>query len=178
MFGRFFGFMKPSNKQESTQEKEVIPGTTLTYDKTLVIQLHNDHKALLVLYSKIGKYLEKEDYPNIQSHLAQFATLLRTHLLLENLKLYVYLTKALAHDAENLELMIGMRKEMGHIGRTVNQFLTRYTETLPWTPEKTQSFAGEFKHIGKILVERISREEQRLYTLYMPPSSYSTIILD
>ncbi len=177
MLAQLFGFFKVAERREKSQQ-EVIPGTTLTYDPTLIKQLHSDHKELIELYGTIKKYLDKEDYNNVQKYLLQFSSLLRDHLLLENLKLYVYLTNALSHDAQNLEIMIDMRKEMGRIGRTVNQFLTRYTETLPWTEEKLYSFPNEFKQIGKVLVERINREENRLYTLYMPPSAYCNKMTD
>ena len=172
MLWNLIGFFKSSPKSQRKYKQDVIPGTTLTYDAMLVRQLHEDHKELLGLYGDIKQYLDKKDYHQVQIHLKEFSSLLREHLLLENLKLYVYLSNALACDQENLEIMIEMRKEMGRIGKTVNQFLTRYTQEKPWTIAEKIAFSIAFQQIGTVLSQRITKEEERLYPLYMPPSHY------
>ena len=177
MFKQFFKmFDQYINAPEITEPKpEVVPGTKLAYNSNLIKELTLEHKKILTLYTSIADLLDKGDYQSIQKQLKVFASALRSHLLKENLKLYVYLTCALARDTENLEIMTEMRREMGRIGRAVNQFLSRYTEPVSWTREIQQSFPGEFKQIGEVLADRIQREEETLYSLYMPPSSYLSI---
>ena len=184
MFKRLFSLFGHGNETEATPAPApiqqapaasgpVAPGTELSYDANLVEQLMADHKKLLGLYGEIAASLEQLDYEAIHQQLRTFTSMLRGHLLTENIKLYVYLSHNLATDPENLELMTELRREMGHIGRKVNQFLTRYAEW-PWTSELQQSFPGEFQRIGEVLGDRIGREEDTLYTLYLPPNAYTT----
>jgi len=86
-------------------------------------------------------------------------------------KLYVYLTKELAHDPENKEIILSFRREMMQIGKVVNQFVTRYDRPL-WSLDMRQHFLPELLSIGEVLVERIQREENTLYPLYMPKENY------
>jgi len=184
MFKRLFSLFRHSDETKSkpvpppaqqapATPGPVAPGTELSYDPSLVEHLMADHKKLLGLYGEIAASLEQQDYEAIHQQLQTFTSMLRGHLLTENIKLYVYLSHNLATDPENLELMTELRREMGHIGRKVNQFLTRYAEW-PWTSELRQSFPGEFQRIGEVLGDRIGREEDTLYTLYLPPGAYST----
>ena len=64
------------------------------------------------------------------------------------------------------------RKEMMHIGRAVNQFVTRY-EVAVWSDEMKKNFASELAGIGDVLVKRIEHEEQSLYPLYLPEEAYA-----
>ena len=96
---------------------------------------------------------------------------MRAHLLKENLHLYVYLKHALQHDTESADLMAGMRTEMGRIGRTLNEFVTRYT-TSPWDSNARESLLAELDQIGQVLMHRIHQEEEVLYPMYMPLERY------
>jgi hypothetical protein len=172
----FFGLFSKKNESKSAnfiekQKSTPLPGTQLFYEDKLITDLKNDHQALLAIYGQIGEALENNNHDEIVDLFVDFSSGLRSHILKENLKLYVYLSHAMVLDTESLALIIELRSEMSKIGRTVNSFLTRYSE-LPWTTEKMASFPVEFKQIGDVLVERIEREESTLYPLYMHPEAY------
>jgi hypothetical protein len=170
-FSRLIKLFTRSNSQEKKAEKQLIPGTELSFDPELISSLKSDHIRLLEIYSSISVLLDEGKADELAQPLEEFKALLREHLLTENLKLYVYLKYALVNDAKNLNIMIELRKDMQKIGKVVNQFLTRYSE-FPWTDELKSSFPDEFYEIGSVLGERIEREEALLYTLYMPPDAY------
>ncbi|MFD2270519.1 hypothetical protein ACFS07_03625 [Undibacterium arcticum] len=58
---------------------------------------------------------------------------------------------------------------MDEIGRAAFAFFDKYQDSSSMTTaEARQSFKTEFEGIGKVLVDRISREETMLYPLYLP----------
>lgn len=83
------------------------------------------------------------------------------------MKLYVYLTRQLADDEANSEIISDFRREMAKIGRVVMEFLRKYTEQ-PFDTTNMDEFKNELDGIGAALTARIEREEGVLYTLYMP----------
>jgi hypothetical protein len=175
-FFNFLNFFRNSSENRQNEQLDPVknaslPGTQLFFDENLINNLQADHQDLLTLYGEMDKALSMNDYDHLISLFPQFSSKLRSHILTENLKLYVYLSHAMVNDAESLVIIPELRLEMQKIGRAVNSFLTRYSE-LPWTKEKQQSFPVEFKQTGEILVSRIKREEQSLYPLYMHPEAY------
>ncbi len=126
---------------------------------------------MVKVYGQIGAALKNSKYDEIVNLFITFSSKLRSHMLKENLKLYVYLSHAMVYDEESLVLITELRSEMNRIGRTVNSFLTQYSD-LPWTDDKKITFPNEFKSIGEVLVDRIQREESTLYSLYMHPEAY------
>ncbi len=174
----FFSWFKKSSSTtqlkdavEKNVKDDILPGTQLFYDKKLIDHLESDHQSMLGLYGEMAEALEQNNHKQLTLLFTKFSSELRSHLLTENLKLYVYLTHAMANDTESLSIVIELRSEMQQIGRAVNNFLVRYGE-LPWSEEQIQSFPGEFKQIGEVLVDRIKREEHTLYPLYMHPNAY------
>lgn len=160
-----------NNTEDDPSEHVPLPGTQLFFDKSLIDNLQNDHEDLLKIYGEIANVLTENNLEKLPDLFSTFSSRLRGHILVENVKLYVYLTYALENDPESLEIIIELRSEMQQIGRLVNNFLSQYSE-LPWTEEKSQSFPVEFEKTGKILVDRIKREEHNLYPLYLHPDAY------
>lgn len=147
------------------------PETTIAYKPGLVEELQAEHRKLVELYQSLVLAHRRGDYDASVAHLKYFTYALRAHLLKENVHLYVYLKHALRHDAELTNVMAGMRGEMGRIGRTLNDFVLRYTSS-PWDAEARENLLGELATISEILTHRIRHEEDVLYPMYMPPSQY------
>ncbi len=167
MFGLF------RKKAKAKIEKKVvstIPG--IGYDPELIHQLSGEHQELLNSFGKMADAAEKQNWYQTQKHLSTFATELRGHLLTENVKLYVCLSRNFSHDPETQQIAMEFRKDMMHIGRTVNQFVTRY-EVAAWNSEMKEMFSSELAGIGEVLVKRIDHEEQSLYPLYLPEEAYA-----
>ena len=168
-----FGFF---NKKKGFRDEEAppggattnyAPGTEINFHPELVPQLKKDHQNLLNLYGQIKAAFDKGDYVQVSRKLDDFRTGLQGHLLTENVRLYIYLERSLAGDETNGELMRGFRREMDGIGRTVLNFLRKY-EAIGVDHELAKAFERDFAVIGQVLGERIQREENVLYPLYLP----------
>lgn len=158
---------KATNAAPEQQAFRTAPGTEIRYSPDLIDSLQSDHKTLLELYGDIQKAFEEQRYPDVSSMLETFKSGLSAHLLTENVRLYIYLDRSLAHDHTNSDLIRGFRKEMDDIAKVALGFLKKY-ETIGVDETLANHFAKDFATIGKVLVERIQKEERVLYPLYMP----------
>lgn len=143
----------------------VAPGTAIHFHPELVGKLQQDHQALLRLYTQTQTAARRGDVVQAARHLEEFRILLQSHLLTENVRLYVYLEHALAKDGSSRQLIRSFRHEMDDIGKAVVAFLNDYRD-LARHPEFAQQFSEALEGIGKVLAERIRREEETLYPLY------------
>jgi len=162
---RLFGISPKQDDQADRHQKPIAPGTQIRHDPGLVEQLKNDHQNLLTLYGEVIKAFEAADYKGVTDKLREFRTDLQGHLLTENLRLYVYLEHLFAHDETNYELIHGFRREMDGIARTALTFLKKY-EAIGVDADLEKAFKEDFAIIGKVLGERIHKEEATLYPLY------------
>ena len=154
-----------SEVPRAAASETVAPGTAIHFHPELVGKLQQDHQALLRLYTQTQTAARRGDVVQAAAHLEEFRILLQSHLLTENVRLYVYLEHALAKDASSHQLIRSFRHEMDDIGKVVVKFLTDYRD-LARHPELAQQFSEALDGIGKVLAERIRREEETLYPLY------------
>lgn len=157
----------PAAETKVTEAAHTAPGTEIHYSPELISSLHDDHKTLLNLYGDIESAFNEKRYTDVSSMLEEFKSGLSAHLLTENVRLYIYLDRCLAHDPTSSDLIRGFRKEMDDIAKVALGFLKKY-ETIGVDEDLANHFAADFATIGKVLVERIQKEEQTLYPLYMP----------
>lgn len=143
------------------------PGTHISYSADLVPHLHADHLMLAEIFTTIDNAFQAGDLAATVRHMNHFRMAVQAHLLSENVRLYIYLEHALAHDAVSHALIHEFRHEMDSIGKAVLTFLGKYRE-LDTQPNLAVSFGSDLKAVGKVLVERIEREESTLYPLYLP----------
>ena len=172
MFG-FFKKKSNNNKAAATAPREEVhtaPGTQIRYSPDLINSLQGDHQTLLSLYGEINTAFDEKRYSDVSSMLTTFKSGLNAHLLTENVRLYIYLQHALVADPSSSELIHGFRKEMDEIAKVALGFLKKY-ETIGVDEDLAAHFATDFATIGKVLVERIEKEENTLYPLYMPTYS-------
>lgn len=150
---------------------QYAPGTQLAYDPELIGRFKGHHQSLLKLFNDINTAAGGREYKQLEETLGRFKRVLQAHLLEENVKMYAYMQACLNRDPQNARLMRDMKSEMTGIGNSVNRFITRYTRTTI-DSGNVQSFQQELQEIGAILVDRIKREEDTLYPLYMHPQQY------
>lgn len=148
-------------------EYNTAPGTQIRYHPDLVDQLMTDHQKLLGIYGEIQAAFQAGNYPLVSQKLDEFRSGLQGHLLTENVRLYIYLDRCLAGDETNSELIRGFRREMDAIAKVAMNFLKKY-EAIGVDQDLAAAFAKDFATIGQVLTERIQKEEQVLYPLYMP----------
>ena len=168
-----FGFFKKKSTNNETaapapqEEVHTAPGTQIRYSPDLIDSLQSDHQTLLSLYGEINTAFDEKRYSDVSSMLTTFKSGLNAHLLTENVRLYIYLEHALVGDSTSSELIHGFRKEMDEIAKVAIGFLRKY-EAIGVDEDLADHFATDFATIGKVLVERIQKEENTLYPLYMP----------
>lgn len=169
MFNLFGKKKAPTHteQQDNNVEYSSAPGTEIHYHPDLIDKLQSDHRHLLELYGEINRLFEQQDYPQVSKMLDVLKSELRGHLLTENIKLYIYLDHMLANDEMNSSLIKDFRREMDGIAKVALRFLSKY-EAIGVDKELAPSFARDFGELGKVLVERIKREEEVLYPLYLP----------
>ncbi|HLS05333.1 MAG TPA: hemerythrin domain-containing protein [Wenzhouxiangella sp.] len=166
LFGR-------SSSRDAAEKKEYAPGTRISYDPKLIERFEGHHAALGKLLQGIVNSAERKNYSSIESQLKRFQSVLEQHVLEENVRLYVYLEKCLLKDEMNAQLSLDMKREMGEIGRKVAKLVRHYTE-FGVDKDNVDKFLSDIKKMGGLLQERIDREENSLYTLYLPPSDYGS----
>lgn len=137
----------------------------------LITRFKGHHGSLLSIFGTISTSAASHDYPGVMDALQRFQRVLNEHLLEENLRLYTYLSKCLSGNEDSALLINQMRREMSEIGRTVTQFLRHYI-TSEVDGRNIDEFTEKLQGIGSALQDRISREENSLYTLYMPVADY------
>ncbi len=158
-------------KREEKTKKEVVEkkyllGTKLSYDENLVSKLENDHQELLAIYTACAQAHENRDYLKLNKLLNQLKTKLTSHLLVENVCFYLYVSHYYEGDEGTRELIKVFRKEMEEIGKVAFKFLIKYS-----APDAVYyaDFKKDFDMIGTVLTNRIAEEESGLYMLYVPP---------
>lgn len=145
---------------------KTAPGTTIQYNPDLIVQLTKEHKQLLTMFGEIRVAFERGDYKKTVQKLNEFRSAFQAHLLIENVRLYIFLERSFANDETSYELIRGLRREMDGIARTALAFLEKY-ETIGIDKDVETSFARDLDAIGTILIHRIDSEEQALYPLYL-----------
>lgn len=138
------------------------------HDPQLIPRLKNDHRALLKQYATIKTAATENRWVDVHDDLLRFRAELTDHLLTESVKLYVYLRLKLAADQVQLRLMRNFSSEMVGIGKVVVDFIET-NEDIALSPDKQAQFMTGWSEIGKVLGDRVGREEKTLYPMYEEP---------
>ncbi len=168
-----FDFLFGKAGEEAPQQPASADGVVrwgsggLQYDPELIPKLTQEHHHLLALFGAIQGAHQRQDFSAVQHALRDFKLALNVHLLTENVRFYAYVKKGLSNSTENLDTVNAFWKEMQGIAKVVIQFLAKY-EAAMLTPEMKAAFGKELEDVGAALVSRIKREEESLYTLYLP----------
>lgn len=139
------------------------------HDPYLITRLKNDHRSLLKQYAVIKTAAIEGRWSDVHGDLLKFRAELTDHLLTESVKLYVYLRLKLAADQVQLRLMRNFSSEMVGIGKVVVDFIET-NEDVASNPEKQTQFMTGWSEIGKVLGDRVGREEKTLYPMYEEPA--------
>ena len=147
--------------------EKAAPGTAIRYHPELIGKLKQDHQGLLAMFGAIQAAFKEGRLQAVVEHLDAFRAAIQSHLLIENVRLYIYLEHSLAGDETSHRLIHDFRHEMDGIGKAVVGFLAKYRD-LNVDSNLIASFGRDLEAVGKVLVDRIQREESTLYPLYAP----------
>ncbi|MCF6282169.1 MAG: hemerythrin domain-containing protein [Candidatus Polarisedimenticolaceae bacterium] len=165
----FFGLFG-NNEKSKTQTKLALPGTEIYYHPHLVNDLLSDHVELLKMFGKIDAAHKKGNVKQTIQTLNDFTESLRSHLIIENTKLYIYLRHSLRKMPSEAKVAQGFQHEMRSIGKALNEFVTEFSSDSSWSEKKRKAFGEQLSAIGDILIQRIETEEESLYPLYNEPN--------
>ncbi len=147
--------------------KRTSTANGIGYDAGLVGRLRQDHRELLRIFAAIKRAAGEGDFDRLPDLLISFKQTFQAHMMLENVKFYIYLQLYCELDAETLSLVCEARKEMDGIGQSVAKFVNAHLACVP-TPATLEGFKAELSQIGATLLWRVQLEESRLYALYQP----------
>lgn len=170
-FSNLFGVKKSESENKAlpaNPSPKATAASMVGYDETLVLKLKNDHQELFRLYGELSGAASRGALETIPSLLADMKLAFQTHIMLENVKFYVYLQQHLSGDADLSAFLSDVRHEMDGIARVLVKFVNTYAPAGALTREKLDIFKSELANIGAVLTKRVEMEESRLYTLYMP----------
>jgi hemerythrin-like domain-containing protein len=143
------------------------PEAPIQYNPKLVPELKDEHQAALRLLEQIGQAHSAGNAAEASALLEKFGGVLTAHLLKEDFRLYAYLEHSLTSDPATQTIVRQFHDEMGSTGKAALGFLAKY-RSIAAAPALPESFAAELADLGKLLRERISREEATLYPMYLP----------
>lgn len=149
-----------------TSAREVQDHARSTFSPDLIVGLKDDHAELLRQYAALERMAIDGRYAEIPAAITEFKEKFDAHVLHENLHFYCYIQDR-AKSLQERELIKSFRGEMNAIGRAVVAFVKRYLAS-GVTSLNGQDFLTELRQVGLLLLRRIEREEQDLYTLYRP----------
>ncbi len=139
----------------------------IAYDAGLVARLEEEHQELVEMFISIKTAAAEGHFHLLPEMLASLKLAFQAHIMLENVKFYVYVQHYFALDEDTLSFVSEVRKEMDGIARSVVKFVNTHTATVP-TRETVSLFKVELDQIGVALLWRVQLEESRLYCLYQP----------
>ena len=160
--------VKKAAPVQSVSSEGSAGDSSIPYQSDLIEEMKSEHVSLLDLYTDIKIASEMKNFKKVSTTLKEFRGELEDHLIKENVSLYIYLRHLLKTDADGSKLISGFKKEMDAIASIALKFLAKY-ENIGKEAALQNSFDDDFAIIGKVLGERIKREEATLYTLYVPP---------
>ncbi|HKX44658.1 MAG TPA: hemerythrin domain-containing protein [Burkholderiaceae bacterium] len=148
-------------------------GSGIAYRPDLVDELKAEHAALVDVYTAVDMAMKKGQWREVSRLLGVMRGLLTDHLLKERVLLYCYLQNMLPPgDTKAQTLFHGFKVEMGSIGKAAFKFVDAHASPEVFADEKVRAaFFEQYAVIGKVLVERIHREETQLYPMYRPTST-------
>ncbi len=145
--------------------RALAPGTRIGYDPLLIKRLRSDHQRMLGIFTEAQSLLSVRDYGGVKRKLGELRVVLQDHLMIANVKFYVYVARQLSSDPAKSAIIGEHRREMLSNSRLIMDFLRTYS-VARLDDGFADIFQAEFLAIGAALVQRIEREETGLYPLY------------
>ena len=153
-------------KKDSDVAKEIKVETT--YNEKLIENFKHDHEELLKIFGEIRESFENDSnaHKKVVNLLNDFKIALEIHLMIEDNKLYSYLTMKYGSDDVHKAFVEDIQTEMTNIAKEVMFFIRKYTNRQSYD-NNIDNFLNDLDNIGEVLTRRIKMEEEKLYALYV-----------
>ena len=155
---------EPQFKYQKRDEK--VKRDLPVYDYTLIETMHAEHKRLRYVFNQIMAFAIEKEYKKVAGQLEIFNSEIREHYQKADIGLYSYLKtyiqiKYPKREKAFTQLSLEMKNLSIEIYYTISQ-----SPNIPMTEKTYEGFMQEFIGVGKLLNERILREESVLFDMY------------
>lgn len=152
--------------QQKAIQKIEIKRDLPAYNYTLIDTLHGEHKRIRMIFNRIMSFAIEKDYEKVAGQLEIFNSEIRQHYQRADVDLYAYLKtyvqiKYPRREKAFTQLSLEMKNLSIEIYYTISQ-----SPNIPLTEKSYQGFMKDFMAVGKLLNERILREESVLFKMY------------
>ena len=131
-----------------------------SYQDKLIQELHQEHKNLFELYTKIINETNPKKRLNL---LKKFYYDYHLHILKEDKQLYSYLLVKYKFVVEKHEFIKQKQEEMKNITTFIENFAKKYSTI---DSIQTENFEKDLNILGEALTKRVEFEEKELYSFY------------
>ena len=139
----------------------------LGYQPHLISSLAKDHEALLDLLAEAQELASKSRFSELSRTLRVFQGKFQSHIMAENMKLYLYLTISLSDKAAQKTLVSRLRREIKAVKSVFLNILDNYGDNRV-NSTNVDACLVDIGKFHKILEQRFTEEESCLYPLYSP----------
>lgn len=143
----------------------------LPYYPDLIEELLAEHEAVNALEQRLRRAFMRQDWPRVAKRLQELGTLLRGHILKENVRLYAYLQQVTENEAD-IETMKHFRRGAKALSQSLLAFFERYQSIDQLPSEQAAAFLTDLDAISQAVHARMQSEEEQLYPLY---SGYAVV---
>jgi hypothetical protein len=143
-----------------------VASAGIPFNPNLIDKLKGDHQELFAIYTRLHEAATSARFTKITDDIIVLRRVFNGHILLENVRFYVYLERLLKNHPEEKNYVHSLRKDMNGIANAVSTFCEKWI-TNPVTTLTQAAFTAELQGIGGALTSRVELEESTLYTLYV-----------
>lgn len=145
------------------------------FDYLLVEALRDEHRDIRYIYNRIMSAAVDRDYEEAMQELDAFHAEIRTHYKKADSELYFYIrTYVQIKHPKREKAFNQLLLEMKNISIEIYYIITQ-SPSLPLSGETYNGFMLEFLKLGKLMNERINREENVLFKMYEQTNQARTI---
>jgi hypothetical protein len=157
---------KPAAPAVTSAAPIPAPSVGISYNPNLIAKLKDDHQELFAIYTRLHESGISSRFAKITDDLVILRRAFHGHILLENVRFYVYLEKLLKNHVDEKNYVHTLRRDMNGIASAVSSFCDKWI-TNPVSAHTQAEFNAELQGIGGALTSRVELEESTLYTLYV-----------
>lgn len=145
------------------------------YDFSLIDTLHDEHKSIRLIFNKIMSFAIEKDYEKVAGQLEIFNSEIRKHYQRADIELYSYLkTYVQIKYPKREKAFTQLSLEMKNLSIEIYYIISQ-SPNIPLTEKTYNGFMKEFMSVGKLLNERILREESVLFKMYQQTNAAKDI---
>ncbi len=163
--------MQESNMVVVEPKKRDLPA----FDFSLIETLHAEHKSIRLIFNKIMSFAIEKDYEKVAGQLETFNSEIRKHYQKADVELYSYLkTYVQIKYPKREKAFTQLSLEMKNLSIEIYYIISQ-SPNIPFTEKTYNGFMKEFMNVGKLLNERILREESVLFKMYQQTNAATNI---